>query len=112
MRVTGINNQIISASSRMRPAVRDAATGEAAKAGDSTSSCRALIPLSPVRSSAGAQAVVRQPANFLAHLIATEQALPQTRERRRAEPYVAAASYVAARETAPAQVSHALSRAI
>jgi hypothetical protein len=112
MRVTGIHNQIISASSRMRSGVRDAATGEAARAGDSKSSGRALIPLSPARSSEGAQAAVRQPANFLAQLIATQQALPQTRERRRAEPNVAAAIYVAARETVPAQAGHALSRAI
>jgi hypothetical protein len=96
----------------MRPGVRDTATGEAVKAGDFKSSSRALIPLSPARSSEGAQIVVRQPANFLAHLIATGQALPQTRERRRAEPNVAAAIYAAARETVPALAGHALTRAI
>ena len=114
MRVNGIHNQVISASRRMRPGVRDTATGEAPKAGDSESNSRALIPLSPARSSEGTQAAVRQPANFLAHLIATGQALPQTRERRRTEPNVATAIYAAARETAPApaMAGYALSRAI
>jgi hypothetical protein len=112
MRVTGIHDQIISASSRMRPGLRDAATSQAAKAGDSTSGGRALIPLSPVRSNESAQGSVRQPANFLAHLIATEQALPQTRERRRAAPDVAAAIYAAAREPVLVEAGRALSRAL
>ncbi len=111
MRVNGIHNQI-AASSRMRPGVCDTATGAAVTAGDSKSNSRALIPLSPARSSEGVQTAARQPANFLAHLIATGQALPQTRERRRAEPNVAAAIYAAARATVPALAGHALSRAL
>jgi hypothetical protein len=112
MRVTGINNQLASASSRMRPGVRDAATTEAGKASESAATGRALIPVSPVRTSERPAAAVRQPASFLAHLIATEQAIPQTRERRRIEPNVAAAIYAAARESVPAQSGHALSRAM
>ena len=107
MRVTGDQINPSSASSRMRPFVREAAT---AKAEESASSCRALIPLSPVRHSERTQTVVRQPANFLAHLIATEQAIPQTRERRRVEPNVAASVYAAADERTIGQTSHNLSR--
>ena len=109
MRVTGDQINPSSASSRMRPFVREAAT---AKAEESASSCRALIPLSPVRHSERTQTVVRQPANFLAHLIATEQAIPQTRERRRVEPQIAAAVYAAARATVADESGHALSRAM
>ena len=53
---------------------------------------RALVALTPT-------AAVRQPseshrqAAFLAHLIATKDQLPQTRERRRAEPAEAIAAY-------------------
>lgn len=112
MRVNGIQNQIGAASSCVRPAMRDAQASKTATGAESESNCRALIPLSPAQSSSHAQAVVRQPVNFLAHLIATEQALPQTRERRRVEPNIAAAIYVAAREPSLAGVGHALSRAL
>jgi hypothetical protein len=37
-----------------------------------------------------------RPAAFLAHLIATKDQLPQTRDRRRAEPHEAIAAYRAA----------------
>ena len=94
----------------MRPGVREAAPSEAAKTDNSASASRALIPLSPVQASERPAAAVRQPAGFLAHLIATEQAMPQTRERRRIAPNVAAAIYAAAR--APDQSGHALSRAM
>jgi hypothetical protein len=109
MRVTGDQINANSASSRMRPFVRETAT---AKAEETTSSSRALIPLSPVRHTERTQTVVRQPANFLAHLIATEQAIPQTRERRRVEAHVAAAIYAAAREIVDDESGHALSRAM
>ena len=109
MRVTGDQINANSASSRMRPFVRETAT---AKAEESTSSCRALIPLSPVRHTERTQTVVRQPANFLAHLIATQQAIPQTRERRRVEPQVATAVYAATRQTVTETSGHALSRAM
>ncbi len=91
----------------MRPVAHETVT---ATAEESTSSCRALIPLSPVRHTERTQTVVRQPANFLAHLIATEQAIPQTRERRRVEPYVATAIYSATREPIADQSGRALSR--
>ena len=107
MRVTGDQINLSSASSRMRPDARETATAKAEE-----SSCRALIPLSPVRHTERTQTVVRQPANFLAHLIATEQAIPQTRERRRVEPQIAAAVYAAARQTVVDTSGHALSRAM
>jgi hypothetical protein len=50
-----------------------------------TESSRALIPLEPVGSS-DTPLRTRPQAGFLAHLIATREKLPQTRERRRAEP--------------------------
>jgi hypothetical protein len=112
MRVTGDQLNLNSASSRMRSAARETAASEAAKADASVSSSRALIPLSPVRYSERTQTVVRQPANFLAHLIATKQSIPQTRERRRVEPNVAASIYAAADEPGPAKTSHKLSRAM
>jgi len=40
----------------------------------------------------------RRSASYLAHLIATRNGLPQTRERRRAEPQEATAAYAAALE--------------
>jgi hypothetical protein len=76
---------------------------------------RALIPLTPTQHSARPHAAIRQPASFLAHLIATRQALPQTRERRRIEPGVAVAIYSAAsamREPAPDRYRSAFSRAM
>jgi hypothetical protein len=65
-----------------------------------TSDCRALIPLSPILKTERAPYAARQAANFLAHLIATEQALPQTRERRRAEPEHVVAIYATASNAA------------
>lgn len=56
---------------------------------------RALVSLPAASENLRPQAFVRQPASFLAHLIATKQALPQTRERRREAPAVAAAIYAA-----------------
>jgi hypothetical protein len=57
-----------------------------------TSGNRALIALQPIvpreRSPTG-----RPQAGFLAHLIATDRQLPQTRARRRAEPADAIAAY-------------------
>jgi len=72
--------------------------------------CRALVPFSPVQTSAHVHDVQPRPASFLAHLIATRQALPQTRERRRIEPEFGAAIYAAAGH-APVQTIHALSQA-
>jgi hypothetical protein len=59
------------------------------------SSSHALIALQPVTS--GETSVRTHPdARFLAHLIATDQKVPQTRERRRADPAVAITAYAAA----------------
>jgi hypothetical protein len=71
-----------------RPSGMSAQDADLAPAGDS----RALVTLMPAT-------VTRQPsgshrqAAFLAHLIATKDQLPQTRERRRAEPAEAIAAY-------------------
>ncbi|HEY1544010.1 MAG TPA: hypothetical protein VGG01_16495 [Xanthobacteraceae bacterium] len=59
------------------------------------SSSRSLIALQAVP--AGEAPLRTHPdARFLAHLIATDQKVPQTRERRRAEPEVATMAYAAA----------------
>ncbi|HWP26519.1 MAG TPA: hypothetical protein VNL39_09275 [Xanthobacteraceae bacterium] len=63
---------------------------------------RALVPLIAAPETLPPQAVVRQPACFIAHLIATKQALPQTRERCREAPAVAAAIYAATASAVPA----------
>lgn len=60
-----------------------------------TASGRALIALQPAAASEPAPRA-RAQASYLAHLIATEQKLPQTRERRRAEPETVIAAYSAA----------------
>jgi hypothetical protein len=66
------------------------------------SGSRALIPLTPVApSETPVRARTRADAGFIAHLIATDQKAPQTRERRRAEPAEAIAAYAAA-NAAPA----------
>ena len=56
---------------------------------------RALVALTPPAAPPDMSAAYRQPA-FLAHLIATKDHHPQTRERRRAEPAEALAVYRAA----------------
>jgi len=55
---------------------------------------RALVAVEPAMPHAGPRALTRHPAApFLAQLIATHLLLPQTRERRRAEPAEAIAAY-------------------
>jgi len=110
MRVTKIDNQTVSAAGRMRSALRHAEAGETPNTDAPTSDSRALIPLSPARPSEPAFAAVRQPAAFLAHLIATRHTLPQTRERRRAEPKLASSAYSQTRSLVLTQTSHMLSR--
>ncbi len=56
---------------------------------------RALIALTPAAAACQSSGSYRQAA-FLAHLIATKDQSPQTRERRRAEPGDAIAAYRAA----------------
>jgi hypothetical protein len=67
------------------------------------SSGRALVPVRPVGRSENSAAPSRHPiATFLAHLIATAQGDPQTRDRRRATPLEATTAYAAsANLTAP-----------
>jgi hypothetical protein len=60
-----------------------------------TSESRALIPLQPIARS-DTPMRTRAQAAYLAHLIATEDKVPQTRERRRAEPNEVTAIYAAA----------------
>jgi len=67
---------------------RPAPGAEAAPAGES----RALVALMPAAATHQPTGSHRQAA-FLAHLIATKDQLPQTRERRRAEPAEAIAAY-------------------
>ena len=61
---------------------------ETAPAGES----RALVALTPAAAARPPSESHRQAA-FLTHLIATKDQLPQTRERRRAEPAEAIAAY-------------------
>ena len=84
MRVDGIKGTILG---QTGGTPRDAALAPVEQDGDS----RALVVVAP-------STVQKAPANyrqsqFLAHLIATKDHLPQTRERRRAEPGVAIAAY-------------------
>jgi hypothetical protein len=56
---------------------------------------RALVPLDPLQDRSGNAASYRY-APFVAHLVATKDQHPQTRERRRADPNDALAAYRAA----------------
>ena len=66
------------------------------EANRSPSSSRALVVLASGRRETHPHCATPRPAFFLAHLIATARQLPQTRERRRAEPCDAIAAYAAA----------------
>jgi len=92
MRITGQQDQANSTASQARAAANKVSARDTATPAE-TSDSRALIALSPVQPAKSTATVVRQPVGFLAHLIATEQELPQTRERRRAEPAIAIAAY-------------------
>jgi hypothetical protein len=70
---------------------------------------RALIPLQPLARS-DLPARDRPQASFLAHLIATDRQLPQTRARRRGEPGDAIAAYAAVDAGTPARAGATLSR--
>jgi hypothetical protein len=110
MRINGNHTQSIPAPSAARPLPCAAPSGDAPMVNDSTGGGRALVPLFPAQSGGRERAAVRQPAVFLAHLIATRQALPQTRERRRIEPSLAATIYSAAHAPAPARSGRTLLR--
>jgi hypothetical protein len=58
-------------------------------------SSRALVPVEREMRGVRLHRPTRRAANFLTHLIATAHHLPQTRERRRAEPSEVIAAYQA-----------------
>ncbi len=64
---------------------------------DLPSSSRALVPLIPrkPRSEAPHHGPAQRVASFITHLIATSEKLPQTREKRRADPADVIAAYQA-----------------
>jgi hypothetical protein len=100
--LTGVSaTTIVAAGGGLR---RDTPPPRAPKA----STSRALIALQPVTSDE-IPLRTRPDARFLAHLIATDQRVPQTRERRRAEPQDAIAAYAAA-NAAPAAAGQRLFR--
>jgi hypothetical protein len=60
---------------------------------DEASESRALVAVTPVAGVTQDPVALYRPAAFLAQLIATKAQLPQTRERRRAQPGEAIAAY-------------------
>ncbi len=76
---------------------------------DNARSARALIALQPIAPD-HSDMRARPQAVFLAHLIATDRKLPQTRERRRAQPEDAVAAYAATGAARPARAGRRLSR--
>jgi len=64
---------------------------------DLPSSSRALVPLIPLKphSEALRRGPAQRIASFITHLIATSEKLPQTREKRRADPADVIAAYQA-----------------
>ena len=103
--ISGIRGSIVGAVDR---APREAST---APRDERTSASRALIPLQPV-AAADTPLRTRAHAAYLAHLIATKEKAPQTRERRRAEPAEAIAVYAAANAAAASPSGMRLSIAI
>ncbi|HKY87930.1 MAG TPA: hypothetical protein VJL90_14315 [Pseudorhodoplanes sp.] len=79
-----------------------AASARRASAGVKVSECRELVAVEPVTPREN----VRMPGNrssaaFLAHLIATDAGMPQTREKRRLAPAEATRLYVETQASAP-----------
>jgi hypothetical protein len=102
--VSGINSSGIVAGDAPR---RETTTPRAPH----VASSRALIPLTPAEpSETSIRSRTHADAGFLAHLIATDQKLPQTRERRRAEPQDVIATYAAANAQPAAPVGQRLLR--
>jgi hypothetical protein len=102
--VTAIRGSIVTP-----PVGRAPRDGASTSAAPETASSRALIALQPIASGdAGSQ--TRPQAGFLAHLIATDRKLPQTRERRRAEPAEAIAAYAATGTATPGRTGRRLYR--
>jgi hypothetical protein len=75
------------------------------KANAEPSSCRALVAVTPVapREPVRPAPASRASAAFLAHLIATAEGAPQTREKRRLEPEEVSRLYAAAQAYSPAR---------
>ncbi len=89
----------VSPIARQRPIEGRASPRAQASATDAVAATgTALVPVarSPSIELEDPRRSTRRNASFLAHLIATEQQLPQTRILRRAEPRVAARAYGAA----------------
>ena len=107
MRITGNDSEPNAAAGRARQTARKSEGSNTAE----TSSCRALIALEPAKATRHTAPAARQPAGFLAQLIATEQSLPQTRERRRIAPEVGAAIYAAAGKPTIVSAPHFLRHA-
>ncbi len=102
--ISGIRGSIVTAVGR---SLRN--TTSSPRQAPSTDSSRALIPLEPVASD-DTPLRTRPQAGFLAHLIATREKLPQTRQRRRAEPQDATTIYAAANAGPAAASGMTLSR--
>ena len=102
--ISGIRGSIITAVGRTP---RDATSSSRHEPG--TESSRALIPLQPIASS-DTPLHARPQAAYLAHLLATKDKLPQTRERRRVEPQDAIAAYAAANADPAAPTGQTLIR--
>ena len=62
-------------------------------ANDSPSSSRALVTVETQAREAHPHRPIQRVSNFLTHLIATARQVPQTRERRRADPAEVIAAY-------------------
>jgi len=77
------------------PKFSAATAGESARGPEQTES-RALVPVAPADEARPEPSGHYREASFLAQLIATKEQMPQTRERRRAEPGEAIAAYRAA----------------
>ena len=74
---------------------------------------RALVAVQPsARGESARDGHHRALASYLAHLIATDQQLPQTRERRRTEPGAVAAAYGATARIPLAPAGRVLSRSL
>jgi hypothetical protein len=102
--VTAIRSSIVTP-----PVGRSPRNAAAVASAPETASSRALIALQPI-ASADTGPHTRPQAGFLAHLIATDRKLPQTRERRRAEPAEAIAAYTAASAPTPSRTGRRLYR--
>jgi len=102
--VSAITNRVSSGA-----ALRRAAEPSAGEPQPATS--RALIVLQPIARDEPAPVLLRRTrADFLAHLIATAERLPQTRDKRRAEPDVAIQAYAAIRDAGRAGAQRRIER--